>query len=162
MDCVRHEGTVQGGAGRVAESRLRRDGVESKPSGPILFEPEGSTLHRAPVGLAGVPILLCLSLRAKILAPCNRSASLLFAKTLPRIARIARMGKRRIDMESRTCLSVKSVKSVVHSIFPPIYCIVAETPKLSLIKANQGQSRLIKVKSCYFFHAIYGSHRYPA
>jgi hypothetical protein len=30
------------------------------------------------------------------------------------------------------------VKSVVHSQPPPIYCIVAETPKLRLIKANQG------------------------
>jgi len=35
--------------------------------------------------------------------------------------------------------------SVVHSIFTPIYCIVAETPKLRPIKVNQGQSRLIKV-----------------
>jgi hypothetical protein len=35
MVSVRHEGAVMGLAGRVAESRLCRNGVESKPSGPI-------------------------------------------------------------------------------------------------------------------------------
>ena len=89
-----------------------------------MFEPEGfdaAPRSRPPVGsfnplsrLSSAPPRL----RAIIFAPfapllCNLSESLLFAKTLPRIARIARMGKRRKDLESRTCLSVKFVKSVV-------------------------------------------------
>ena len=49
MVCVRHEGTVQGCAGRVVVSRLCRDGLESGLR-PDPFRAGGSTLQRFRAG----------------------------------------------------------------------------------------------------------------
>jgi hypothetical protein len=122
--------------------------VHSQPP-PIYSRRDAENAERM-LNFNPLPFSAFTPLRAKIFAPfarsnSNRSASLLFAKTLPRIARIARMGKRRKDLESRTCLSVKSVVHSLSAAFSApnldhnMWCTAPRnTTKSRLIKVNQG------------------------